>query len=74
MPFEIGDKVQAVDENGHWGNAKVITVWDNKRTYTVHYIGWANAFDKEVREDSIRYRVLPMEQQNPASTRCAPGK
>ena len=69
MPFQIGEKVQALDEKGHWGNAEILTVSDNGTKYKVHYIGWASAFDRQVREDSIRYRVLPMEQQTQGKSR-----
>ena len=62
MAFPIGDKVQAVDENGHWGDGKVIGISEDW-TYTVNYTGWTNDFDNEVRGPSIRHRVLPMEQQ-----------
>ena len=72
MPFQIGEKVQALDEDGQWGNAMVMAIGEDG-TYTVNYDGWV-ASDMVVQEDSIRYCVLPMEQQNPASTRCAPGK
>ena len=62
MPFEIGEKVQAVDENGHWGDGKVIGISDDG-IYTVNYSGWTNEFDNEVDDGAIRKRVLPMEQQ-----------
>ena len=62
MPFAIGDKVQAVDENGHWEDGKVMETSDDG-TYTVNYSGWTNDYDNEVREPYIRCRDLPMEQQ-----------
>jgi hypothetical protein len=63
MPFEIGERVKAVDENGHWGDGKVIGISDD-RIYTVNYSGWTNEFDNEVGDGAIRKRVLPMEQQS----------
>ena len=62
MPFAIGDKVQAVDENGHWEDARVMETSDDG-TYTVNYSGWTNDYDNAVREPYIRCRDLPMEQQ-----------
>jgi len=62
MPFAIGDKVQAVDENGHWSEGKVIGIPEDG-TYTVTYNGWTNDYDNAVREPYIRCRALPMEQQ-----------
>ena len=68
MAFAIGDKVQAVDENGQWEDGKVIGISEDG-TYTVNYTGWTNDFDNEVRGHSIRGRVLPMEQQTQGKPR-----
>ena len=62
MPFAIGDKVQAVDENGQWIDARVMEICDDG-AYRVNYDGWTNKYDNVVWEPYIRFRDLPMEQQ-----------
>ncbi|CAH1248543.1 Hypp8224 [Branchiostoma lanceolatum] len=48
--------IQALDEDGVWSNAKVLTVHDDE-TVTVTFDGWRNQFNSRVSSNQVRERI-----------------
>ncbi len=64
MDFARGDKVQAVDQNGHWSNAQVLDIVEGEKcTFLVRFTGWGPEYDLHVECQNIRSPVLPLEEQ-----------
>ena len=59
--YEIGNKVQAVDQIGRWENAIVKAV--DGHSVTVKFPGWPG-FDRQAQSIEIRPRVLPKEESD----------
>ena len=59
MAFRVGNRVQAVDELGHWVPGVVRSVAGEK--YTVHFLNHEAVFDRTVDICEIRFPVPRME-------------
>ncbi len=63
MEFIKGNKIQAVDENGHWCSGIVENVLDGKEQYEIGFKGWSKEFNRIVSTKEIRPSILPAEEQ-----------
>ena len=59
--YVVGTKIQAIDENGHWSDGKIVAVQDGK--YQVKFSGWSSQYNQLVSENEIRLPQLPLHQQ-----------
>ena len=55
MAFRVGNRVQAVDELGHWVPGIVKSVNNNR--YSVHFVNHEAIFDRTVGSNEIRFPV-----------------
>ena len=56
-----GERVQAIDENGHWAEGYVQDVLQDK--VEVSFRGWPKKFNRNVGEKEIRRPCLPLEER-----------
>ncbi len=59
--FDVGQRIQAVDQNGHWVGGQVVEVCDEGKV-VVAFTGWPG-YDRVVGPQEIRTPLLPVEQQ-----------
>lgn len=53
MAYEIGQKVQAVDEVGYWSSV-VIKDFVSTDCYEVGFQGWSSKYDRKVNRTEVR--------------------
>ena len=56
-----GERVQAIDENGHWAEGFVQNILLDK--VEVSFKGWSQEFNRNVAENEIRKPCLPLEER-----------
>ncbi len=61
MEFFKGDKIQAVDQNGHWYQGTVLNI--HEEMYEIGFKGWGPEFNRTVSSKEIRKPLLPLEEQ-----------
>ncbi|MCE3297164.1 MAG: At domain protein [Crocinitomicaceae bacterium] len=52
MPFLVGDKLQGLETDGKWYNAKVLEI--NGSKYFIHWGGFSSEYDRWISYDSLR--------------------
>lgn len=55
MDFEIGSKIQAVDELGRWENGRVVAI--NQDGIEVKFDGWSSKFNVKASSCQVRWPV-----------------
>lgn len=50
--FQIGDRVEALDNVGHWALAKILEINDD--SYLVSFEGWGNKWNRIAKEAEVR--------------------
>ena len=60
--IHVGDRVQVLDCEGRWEQAKVIDICETGGV-KVSFVGWNSDWDCEVSWAEVRLPILPVEEQ-----------
>jgi hypothetical protein len=60
LPLQVGDYLDAKDQEGNWYDSRVVAVNPLERKIKVHYMGWESRWDAWASLDAIDLSIAPL--------------